>query len=431
MPFKSVKDLEKSFPSIKSLAPDQKRKCLEVFNALKGEGMEDKKAIATAMAKAKEMKMSETLHFVAPVTLSEDSTISDIEVLRVGIIQDRMLEITKFMLEDYVRNFKANVYGTELQINLEHRRGSEAAGWITDLYVNGDSLMAKVDWTELGTEKISKKLFKFVSSELAPQYPHCDTGILVSNVFIGAALTNTPALKRQQPLALSEQDKAFILNSSMFKKYIEDLKTREKLSVSDISFARTLLSDVASEDADTAKAEVDDLEKKQQEQADAEAKAAEDAKKAQEAEVEKAKADEAAKLSEQTKTVSLDEYNKVKQELEVKNLTEDVTKTLVLSDKNKDVAFGFLDEDVAGVVSFMQTLNETQRASFKAIVAKVKSVDFSTRGGSADKTVTLSGDTEDQILQLADKLMSEDKSLSVGQAQWKAKVQLGFEKDNS
>lgn len=130
------------------------------------------------------------------------------------------------MLEDYVRNFKANVYGTELQINREHKRGSEAAGWIEDLYVEGDSLMAKVDWTELGTDLINKKLFKFVSSELAPQYPHCDSGILVSNVFIGAALTNTPALKRQQPIALSEQDKAFIIHRSMFKKYIEDLKSR-------------------------------------------------------------------------------------------------------------------------------------------------------------------------------------------------------------
>lgn len=429
MPFSSVKDFVKSFPSIKGLTQAQQKKCLEIFNALKKQGMADGKAIATAMTKAKQAMMDETLHFVAPITLSEDSTISDIEVLRVGVIQDRMLEITKSMLEDYVRNFNANVYGTELQINLEHNRGSQAAGWITNLYLNGDSLMAKVDWTVLGTDMISKKLYKFVSSELAPQYPHCDTGILVSNVFIGAALTNTPALKRQQPIALSEQDKALILNSSMFKKYIEDLKQREKLSAKDVEFARSLLSEVAPEDAEQAQADVADLEKKQQEQAEAEAKAAEDAKQAADAEA-KAKADEAAKLAEQNKgTVSLEEYNRVKSELEVKTLTEDVTKSLVLSDKNKDVAFGFLDEDVPAVVGFMQTLSDVQRAAFKGIVAKVKSVDFSTRGGNAMKTVNLSGDTEDQIVALADKFMAEDKNLTVGQAQHKAKIQLGLVKE--
>lgn len=428
MPYKSVKDFAAAFPAVKSMSPEQKKKCLDIFNALKREGMEDGKAIATAMSRAKQEDMSDTFHFVAPVCLSEETTTSDIEVLRVGIIQDRMLEITKSMLEDYVRNFKANVYGCDLQINLEHRRGSAAAGWIKDLYISGDSLMARVDWTELGTENVRKQLFKYVSSELAPQYPHCDTGILVSNVFIGAALTNTPALKRQQPLALSELDNEITLNRSMFPKYIEDLKQREKLSAADIAFARTLLSEVSDEQAEEAKAEVDELEKKQQEQAEAEAKAAEEAKKAQEAEVEQAKAEEAAKLSEKANVVSLEEFNKVKSQLEIKTLTEEVNASLVLSDKNKDLAVGFLDEEVPAIVAFMQSLNDEQRNQFKSIVAKVKSVDFATRGKNAMEAVKLNdgASTEDQVIALAEKLMKENPSMDVIAAQREAKSQLGI-----
>lgn len=379
-------------------------------------------------AKKEGGKTPDMFHFVTPVTLSEETGTSVIEVLRVGIIQDRMLEITMSMLEDYVRNFKANVYGTEVQVNLEHNRGSQAAGWISEIFIQGESLMARVDWTELGKDMISKKLFKFVSSELAPQYPHCDTGILVSNVFIGAALTNTPALKRQQPIALSEQAKALIHNSIMLKKFVEGLKQRVKLSAEDIAFARTLLSDASPEDADEVKADVDELEKKQKEQADAEATAAEEAKKAAE-DAEKAAKEATEKLAEvEGKTISLSEYNKLKAELEVKNLTEEVNTSLVLSDKNKDLTFGFLGESVPEVVAFMQTLSEPQRVTFKSIVSKVKSVDFSTRGGNATETVALSGDMEDKVIALADKFMKEDANLKVTEAQYKAKVQLGLAK---
>lgn len=57
--------------------------------------MQDVKAIQTALARAREEKMEENFSFVSPVTLAEGTTKSVIEVLRVGVIQDRMLEITK------------------------------------------------------------------------------------------------------------------------------------------------------------------------------------------------------------------------------------------------------------------------------------------------------------------------------------------------
>ena len=70
--------------------------------------------------------------------------------------------------------------------------------------------------------EFDKKLFKFVSAELAYKYPHHETGKLVANVFIGLALTNTPALKGQEALALSEQLDKLINNTHMLKKLLEN-----------------------------------------------------------------------------------------------------------------------------------------------------------------------------------------------------------------
>lgn len=368
-------------------------------------------------------KTAENLRYTSTVNLAENGAISDIEVLRAGVIQDRMLEITTSMLEDYVRNFQANVYGTEIQVNLEHNRGSAAAGWIKDLYIQGGSLMARVEWTEMGQENIKKQLYKFVSSELAPQYPHCDTGILISNVFIGAALTNTPALKKQQPITLSEEARQLFLTKRMFQKYITELKQREKLTSQDVAFARSLLSEVAPEEVEASTKEVEDLEKKQAEQAEADAKAEAEEKA-------KAEAQEAQTLAEKQAVVSLAEYNAIKEQLETKNLAEEVTKTLVLSD-NGGVSTGFLDADAPSVVSFMKTLSEEQRKTFTDLALKVKTVDFSVKGANANESAkaNLSEDEIDmKVLALADEIMAKDPKTGIMEAMKMARTQLSESK---
>lgn len=161
------------------------------------------------------------------IHLDEDSDVSEVEVLRTGVIQDRGFKITPKMLKDFVKNYKDDVYGTEIQVNMEHKRGSEAVGWVQDLFVKGKRLYAEVEWTILGKDKIKNKLYKFVSAELASEYPHHKTGDLLENVFIGLALTNTPALKGQKALALSE-----IINQEqpMFKKILQMLKEKAFVS---------------------------------------------------------------------------------------------------------------------------------------------------------------------------------------------------------
>lgn len=367
-------------------------------------------------------KKNTHLFVIAPIKLDDQSVpVTTIEVLRIGTIQDRGLEITKKMLEDYVANFKANVYGTELQINFEHNRGGEAAGWIKDLFVDGESLMATVEWTSLGAQKISGKLYKFISSELAPEYPRFDTGKIVSNVFIGAGLTNAPALKGQLPISLTEKEKQDFIHKTrtMFKKLMEDLKARASLTEADTKFARSLLADVSEEEKAAAEAEVAGLESKQK----ADEAAAEAAKTA---ETEKAKTEAAALAEKNKSSVSLSEFEALKEanqkltdQVVLKELTEDVSKSLVLSNS---VETGFLDEATAEVTKFMLSLSVEQRATFKSLVTKVKSVDFSTRGTSGGRAVVGS---EDAVIALAETLLKEGKAKNIDEAQKIAMEQVG------
>lgn len=332
-----------------------------------------------------------------------DENISAIEALREGVIQDRGLSITKGMLSDYVQHFSDGVYGTECQVNFEHNRGGEAAGWIKRLFIQGVSLMAEVEWTELGADKIRKKLYKFVSSELAMSYPHHNTGEPVANVFIGLALTNTPALKGQVPVTLSEEEKTQLLNNqrtnAMLKQLIADLKGRALLSEADINFAKGLLADAPEADRGALKAELDSLAEKQKTQATAEAQ----------------------RLAELAKThVPLSEFNELNSKfgalnssVEAERLETRFEKTLLLSETTKIGFTAILKEEV---MKFMKSLTEEQRAQFVALVGKVKAVDTIVRGGEGVSLVE-GGDREDKITALAAKMMTEGKAKDITEAQ--------------
>ena len=341
-------------------------------------------------------------------SLEEGATTIFIEVLRQGILRDRDLEITGGMLQDMVRNFKENAYGTELQLDYGHDRGGEAAGWFQDLFVKETSLMAAIELTEPACDKIRKKLWKFVSSEIAWTYPHHETGDPVSNVLIGAGLTNIPALKGQKPIQLSEEENLLIHSTDMYKKYIADLKARPKLSEADIAFARNLAESLSADEQTAAKQEIDALDEK---------------RKAQE------KKDAEQLAQSQQGHVSVDEFNQLKKDkdelaekVERRDLAEVVGSTLVVAPGRTT---GFRDESKHEVVDFMLKLSKDLRTQFTALMAKVVHVDLSTRGdNTVTPTTAMSEDFEDQLCKLSDELLASGKAKDVDEAQKMAYKQL-------
>lgn len=348
-----------------------------------------------------------------------DAELSDVEVLRVGTIQDRGLQITMKMLTDYIKNFQANVYGTEVQVNLEHNRGSEAAGWVKDLFIKGVSLFAKVEWTELGKEKISKNLFKFVSAELAPKYPHFENGKAVNNVFIGLALTNTPALKGQMPISLEETNQ--ITNVIMFKTFLNDLKNRAIVSKDDKNLLKKLSDELPEDEQEEVAAEIAEVEAMPEEAAPVEEVKTEEAPEASE----EAPA-EPEVLTEKQVSLKLAETTKELTQLKEKVARRDLGDKIegfMLSETNET---GFLGEVKNTVLNFMISLDDEQQVSFFNILKSIKHVDLSTKGKATDKG---DGDEDDldeeeKLTSLASKMLSDGKAKDIEDAQKQAKKAL-------
>ena len=368
------------------------------------------------------------LHYLSTVELKDNGSTSDVEVLRTGVLQDRDWKIEMSMLRDYVKNYEDNIYGTEIQVNKEHRRGSEAMGWVKNLFIKGRKLMATVEWTELGQEAISKKIFKFVSAELAMEYPHHKSGDLFKNVFIGLALTNTPALKAQTPLALSEElNNLFSEHNKekhMFEKYLASLKARAIVSLEDKELLKQMLEelpkDEKTEEVEAGVAKVDAkpeepvVEEKTEEEKAADAKAEEE-----KAATEK-KAGEAETLAEQLGK-SNEKIASLSEKIERGELGEVVSETMVLSETNLT---GVVVEKKESIVNFMLTLSDEQKNNFKEIMSAVKSVDLSEIGSTKTGKEVEGEDMEEKVVNRTNELMAEDKELDLVDAQKKAMSEL-------
>lgn len=95
--------------------------------------------------------------------------------------------------------------GRVLPIDFDHRTfaasgsaDSRAAGWITGLEVEGDRIMASVEWTEEGRQAVSGRSYRFIS----PVFKNLPDGQVV--LIEGAGLVNTPALPQLRQLASKE-----------------------------------------------------------------------------------------------------------------------------------------------------------------------------------------------------------------------------------
>lgn len=140
-----------------------------------------------------------------------------IEILRAGTwpasSNKGPLEITVVDLAEMKANFEAGVGvpgqgQTGLPIDFMHEDFAKAAGWMTQLTIEGDVLYATVEWSQAGRDAVLNKEFKCVSPSF---YPAClgqwtdpeNADITARNVLVGAGLTNIPFFKDLKPIMAS------------------------------------------------------------------------------------------------------------------------------------------------------------------------------------------------------------------------------------
>lgn len=366
------------------------------------------------------MEFKEIQH-IDTITLAATSTTSVIEVLKVGKVHDRDLSITKEMLDDFVVHFEENVYGTEIQVNFSHNREGEAAGWVKRLFRENDKLLAEVEWTPIGIEKIKNKQFRFTSSELALTYVEPSGGRTVRNVFTGVALTNVPAVKGMSPVTLSEQTNLFFKFQTMkCKEMYDQLKAQEKVTKEDVANFKALAEEEKAEGAD---AMVKELEAKivvEKEVGDEEEK--EVAPNLSENEGLMTKLNELTAMQEKQQAENL----ALRKKLEVIELSNKVEKELLLSETNGE-SIGFHDDDKVEVVSFLAELSAPQRVKFISLVKKIKSVDFSTKGGTGKEKEEPTQDAQLAELQAKAKELASKEGIELSEALTKVALEMNLQ----
>lgn len=234
MPYSKAPDRIKGLPS------HAQSIWVAAFNsAFKQYNGDEEKANATAWAAVKKagyykgskgwVKASEGWNYLYCLKETKELP-KQIEIMRTGKWKHPVydnLEITGNTIDNIISNFDNKVRGVDISFDLEHgetSHKSEAVCWVKKLVKNNSKLLAEVEWTEFGKEKIQNKSFRYFSPEFKFVYEDAETGKKFNNVLLGGALTNKPFIKKLQPIMLSETIDANDLNSELYSPCIEDMK---------------------------------------------------------------------------------------------------------------------------------------------------------------------------------------------------------------
>jgi len=137
----------------------------------------------------------------------EGKKTSWIEVFRVGKWNHPkygIIEGTTKLFGDFIKNWKDRVLGRDISLDKTHEPSDGATGWVQELKIKGDRLLALIEWTPWGIELIEQKGFKYFSPEYRDVYVDKESGKEHKNVLFGGALTNRPFLTDLAPIVLSE-----------------------------------------------------------------------------------------------------------------------------------------------------------------------------------------------------------------------------------
>lgn len=132
-----------------------------------------------------------------------------IEIIRVGNWNNsyKQFEVTIEHLSDFIDHFERNVLNysdKKIPLNYAHEQWGKAAGWISELKVEGQSLMGKVELTSEARERVRDGEWKYISAEIAWEHTDQESGVVTKNVLLGAALTNIPFVRNMKSVEASD-----------------------------------------------------------------------------------------------------------------------------------------------------------------------------------------------------------------------------------
>lgn len=147
------------------------------------------------------------------------------------------VDITREMMQRMVRNFDASVFGQDIVVDVSHRVGDGAAGFIRRLFVEGSKLRAEIEWTAFGVESVHDRGFRYFSVEFTDNWRDPETEKKHGPVLMGAAITTRPRVKKLDPidpdqvhLSFDNDDRGYVVSPQFRTLLTEEITTMwEKL----------------------------------------------------------------------------------------------------------------------------------------------------------------------------------------------------------
>ena len=360
----------------------------------------------------------------------------DVQILKTGRFKHPWWGVLRFndqFFNGMIKNFNANVPQEEIAFDFQHRPELGAVAWVSELFVDGSSLMAKMSLTEKGRKAIKAKQFRYFSAEYTDSYiaydfedvEDDDGGVMEREIknsygpcLLGGGLTNRPFIKGMKPVSLSE-------NGQVME--FEELKEEFDFNLSEeVNFDMKTLEELRKEQ-EVIKAKIVKLETEDKTDKKVEKKLsdlAENLKKVEDAIVELNEKEKKAAKKEDTKTLDdlKADLKKATNALEAK---EEEVKTLSTEKDEKDEKVKKLSEDLkalSGNVTKLMKSNEVlQDEKYKTNVED-KLRQFSELGIfpatlKVVKPILLSEKVKDIVITLSEKVGDEEpKDVNYGLA---------------
>jgi len=326
--------------------------------------------------------------------------------------------ITPADIRQFASNFNAGIRkGIFITAGHEGYAELPAQGWITSVEARDDGLWGVVDWNQLGVETLSDKQYKFFSPEFFLEYADPETHEVTKNVLTGGALTKSPYFKELEAVVFSDRNITKKINTNENIMDIAEILKLDKATLTDEQ--KAFIKTNADKLTDEQKVEYKDVV------GEADAPAETDEEKTAREEKEKGDANEAAGLNRDgSAKTAIDASEKVQisagelaaltkaanegksafAELRTSKITASV-KSLVFNSKTNSVG-RFLPKSEAALQSFMEKLDDGQRAAFATLVAELPSSQIFAEKGDAG---TMTGSAESEVEAKTTKLMTEKK----------------------
>jgi phage I-like protein len=122
-----------------------------------------------------------------------------VKILPLGLVKSQRGDFTvdRESFDDIKNKFQSR--GIDIVIDYEHQTLQDiqapAGGWIKDLFLEGDAIAAKVDWTPTAKKYLENKEYKYLSPVVLVRNSDHKAVALLS-----CALTNTPAIDGMFPI---------------------------------------------------------------------------------------------------------------------------------------------------------------------------------------------------------------------------------------